>query len=298
MQLNNYVIKKFIIYILLIIIQGSCVDTSQIIDTNVSEKLFVLCEIRSGTPVIADISFTGTGSGVRPITTDDLDKLNVGILRKDNGEFLPLTFDQNMKKFTIDSSLIDFYPGEEYELVLSRFGFGPEVRSSISVPEPIKIQDIIVSRYDTLKTDDQKVKTIVHCSISFERPVQLPAYFHVIARTPEGMEFKAGKFFGSVSAFTNMKKTEGFLVDYSRTGGNTIAIEWSVTDFKAHDIIHLEFCNVKEQYYRFLLFTDGIRQWPEGNPENPGIIPLNINSTGIIGSFHALTPTHHIFKIK
>jgi hypothetical protein len=298
LQLNIYVIKKFIIYILFFIIPGSCVDTSQIIDTNISEKLFVLCEIRSGTPVVADISFTGSGSGVRPVTIDDLDKMNIGILRKDKGEYVPLTFDQEMNRFTIDSSLIDFYPGKEYELILSRFGFGPEVRNSISLPEAIKIQDIITNRYDTLKTDDQKIKTIVRSTISFERPVQLPAYFHLIARTPEGKEYKVEKFFGSVSAFTNMKKTEGFLVDYSRADGNTIVIEWSVTDVKAHEIIHLEFCNVKEQYYRFLLFTDGIRQWPEGNPENPGIIPLNINSTGIIGSFHALTPTHQIFKIN
>lgn len=273
-------------------------DTSQILFTEGDEKLFIQCVIRPGSAITAELSFTGSAYGARPVLNEDLNKISAGIRRKEDNTYIPFNFDHHIKKMIIDTNLLHTEAGKQYELVLSRFGYGPEVRSALNVPELLQVIDFRVSKFQSIKLNDGKIKTIVDCNLTFNKPTELPAYFHIKGETSDGRSFDAEKFYGFVSAFQRLNHASGFLVDYSRLGTDIISVQWSIIDSVAHDWIEIEFANVKEQYYRFCLFSDAARQWPDGNPQNPGIAPLNINSTGILGSFYAVMPSRHKFRFN
>ncbi|MBK9736039.1 MAG: DUF4249 family protein [Saprospiraceae bacterium] len=286
--------KVRILLLTLICFSSGCVDVIPIPKDEGGSKLFVLCELKAGERITANVSISGDANGTLPKFLNNMDSLRFSLSEGESDENFSFTPDNEEKNYFIDPSQLRIKIAQKYKFKgVNEFSSG-ELEPQIIVPQTIVIDSFIINKKMT-ENEAGKVKTFLDCTIKIKSPESLPAYFYIIPTTENGTIWKVEEFRINQGAYKRMEHRDGFLVDYSRISNDQINLVLSVTETTPTKGGHIEFNNVTESFYRFnayktnVLISEGV---------NPPIASFNIMTSRAYGTFSALAGTSMSFEVK
>jgi hypothetical protein len=293
---NAESIKKFAIYILIITSSFGCVDVLPLPTGDTNAKLFVVCEVKVGEDIIADVTQNGNVTGKIPKPLDMPDTLNMSLSEGDYDFGISFDYDPSNKNFTIDSEKLKVKSGFTYKYR----GIGTDVKRnsepSVVIPSPVYIDTLIVQNF-AVGAFETKYVTTVDCIIRLTKPEVTPSYLYIIPKTESQTDWKVVSFNKNIAAFKKTEHRSGFLVDYSLITDNEIHVTLSVKESGPTKKLAFELNSVTESFYRYNCFVSNITDSNHLVAENPAIAGFNIKTDKAFGTFSALFPTYRTFLL-
>ncbi len=290
-------IKNIIFISFVILVINSCIDVIPIPSDLDTSKLFLVCEMKVGEKITADVQFSGDTNGRLPATILNGDSLRFSIAEGDNDWGVNFKYDSILKNYYINQSEFEIKPGVQYKLRGIGTGLNDRLEPNISVPNSISLDDFkIVSSSVTEKNGT--FTTELRCIMKIQSPSLLPAYFWIIPRTETGTLWKLDKIEQNASAYKKLSHRNGFLVDYSRLNSNELFFCLSVSEKVKTSHVHVELNNVCNAFYRYNVYASNVNASNNTTTLNPAIAGFNIVTEKGYGSFSSLNGTEWAFKIR
>lgn len=272
---------------------ASCVDTITFPMQEAEKKLFVVCELRLGENIIADVSYVGSlAQEPTYLEQPDTFKFQLAIGEKDFSE----QFDHvEGSQFVIPKSDLALEQGEKYKFV----GIGlndKRALPSVTMPKLVSVDTVIIHG---IKVDSNLsvYTSYLDCTIKLKPNADKQAYYYMEPRTKQGLACTIESFNMDKNPFKRMAHRDGFLIDYSRMNDDEISVTLKVSEPMKTDEIYFYLSNVTESFYRYNFYLSNVATDPGQSSGQPAIASFNVNTNKAFGSFSARATTRHIKKI-
>ncbi|MBK9257516.1 MAG: hypothetical protein IPM42_18805 [Saprospiraceae bacterium] len=256
-------------------------------DTSGEDKLFVVCELKTGSPVFADVSYTGNLNGKLPQPTQDDPDIQISLTSYVSNQTTHFEFDPLEKKYVLDDRDQKPQSGAKYMLSVAKYSYGPDAKITVTMPNEVKSKNLEVLNYKSERLEDNTYKTSVECIISLIQPIAGNSYLILQAFTESGNSFTVNRVHENSNAFFILSHKPGFLIDYARLNSDQIHISYSVTENLPVDKLILETGNTTNQFYRYNIFASNVKTAGQSGTLNQSIAPFNLYSGDIWGSVSA-----------
>jgi hypothetical protein len=281
------VIRLLIIISLLAVVFSSCVDTLPVVPQSEDRKLFVICEMKVGTKISANVSLAGNTKGLKnELITLDTIKMSLVEGEKDFG----VNFVQEFGRDYNYVNPINLLIGENYKFR----GIGRNsnnLEPAIIIPQAASIDSIKAIRKDSKIVNGKAISKVI-VTIDLSAAMSAESYLYIDAKLPNGhtCNFSFDKDFHAYKLLTHRK---GFLVDYNRISNRKLEFIAEVSELVASDMISIEISNATKSFYDFNYYYSNAGTSTDYIPDNQAIASFNIQTGKAIGSFSAM---HSITK--
>lgn len=273
-----------------------CVDVLSVPETGETGKLFVVCELKIGQDIKAEITMAGDTKGGIPKPFPNLEQKTFGI--SEEGKDLNCNFSSPREEesyYSISAGSCQIKEGVNYNFT-GIIDIDELMAPNITIPYKVALDSFIIHKVIKTAVGDSTL-TVVDCTIRIKDPKSLPAYFYINPTTDGGGKCSV-VFNDHMSAYVKLLHREGILVDYSRLENNELNLTISKKDKTPMSKLNIAFDNTTESFYRYNRFVSNISASQNPNTENPAIAGLNINTSQAIGTFSALNGNTWSFEIK
>lgn len=274
----------------------SCVDTLPLSNTDEERKLFVVCEMKVGQKLTANVSFLGNTQGVNYEPVLQGDTFNLAISEGDSDFGVPFIFNKSSKgEFFINEGKINLKSGIKYKFR----GIG----NNSTTFEPIviipAIMDIDTVDVELANTEivNNLTKSKIRCVVKLHEKYHPQTYFYILPTSEDGHPIGA-KFEEDFQAYKSLSHREGFLVDYDRVTDNELVFYLEATGLDVPEFIHLEFGSVSPSFYQYNYFKSNAITGLNTSFLDPAISGFNINTDLALGSFSAMTSFVKKYPVK
>ncbi len=267
---------------------SSCVDTLPVVPQSEDRKLFIVCEMKVGSKITANVSLAGNTKGLKNelVTLDTIKQMSLVEGEKDFG----VNFIQEFGRDFNYANPIKLITGENYKFRgIGRNGNNLE--PSLIIPQAANIDSVNAIRLDS-KIVNGKAISKIKVTLYLSSSVANESYLYVDAKLPNGhtCNFSFDKDFRAYKSLTHKK---GFIVDYNRIADRKMEFIAEVTEFATSDLISIEISNTTKSFYDFNYYYSNAGESTDYIPDNQPIASFNILTDKAIGSFSAL---HSITK--
>jgi hypothetical protein len=274
---------------------SSCVDDLPIPSSPEERKLFVICEMKVGDSIIADVTYTGNTRGQQSEPITDGKSLQLSLAEGDKDFGVPFEFSDETKYYYILPEKLSLKQGVRYKFR----GIGTNsnfVEPIITIPAPMVLENVQTEIIDSIFLDG-KFTTKVKCTVKLPITTNKESYFFITPTSEDGNKCKAS-FIKDYQAFKALSNKSGFLIDYKRITNNELEFFIEISELKKTRSINMEFGNVTESFYKFNHYFSNVVAGIGNETSNPAIAGFNITTDKSFGTFSANTSFKRNFVIR
>ena len=294
--LKFYFIKLLVYIFILFTVFSSCVDTLPLSNVDGERKLFVVCEMKVGQKLIANVSFLGNTQGVNYEPVLQGDTFNLAISEGDSDFGVPFIFDKSSKgDFFISEGKINLKSGIKYKFR----GIGNNSTTFepiVTIPAIMDIETVFVELTDKKIVNNLTISKI-RCVVKLNEKYHPQTYFYILPTTENGNPIGAN-FEKDFQAYKSLSHRSGFLVDYERVTDSELVFYLETIGTDIPKMIHVEFGNVSPSFYQYNYFKSNATTGLNATSLDPAISGFNINTDLALGSFSAMTSFVNKYPVK
>jgi hypothetical protein len=271
------------------------VDDLPLPTNDVERKLFVVCEMKVGEDIIADIAYTGNTKGTKSEPVEDFENYTFAIAEGETDLAFDFIYNGREKNYFIPNKKLNLKQGERYKFrgIGSNGNFTDPV---VTIPTSMNLSDV-KTEIVALSQQDGKYFTKVKCNVELGLKYDDETYFFIIPTTGNGNKGKT-TFIKDFQAFKDLSHKNGFLVDYNRITNNEIEFFFEFQENIPSDTINIEFGNVSPSFYWFNHYYSNLVSGIEFETSNPAISGLNVKTDKAYGTFSAISSFTKQYKIR
>lgn len=251
---------------------------------NEERKLFVLCEMKVGETINANIFYTGNTSTIQSEPLIDYENYTFAIAEGEADFGVDFKFDGREINWFITKARLPLKQGMRYKFR----GVGTSdnyIEPIVTIPSPINIANVSIKRVDSTIIDG-KHYTKVKCNIKLDTKYDENTYFYITPTSENGTQGNS-TFEKDFQAYKNLSHKNGFLVDYERVTNDELEFYFEVEESINTKSINIEFGNVTPSFYQYNYYYSNVVAGLAYQTVNPAIAGFNIVTDKAFGSFSA-----------
>lgn len=296
-SLNHYrAIRHLLVISILGFFLQSCVDVLPVPSPSDDKKLLVICEMSVSHDIKAEVSYTGTLSGVKPGKLEVPDTFNFSIVEGEKDFGVAFRYNARDSFFQIPKSNLSLRVGETYKF--RGAGSNPNTSEpSLVIPDRPNVDSITISELTSTVTGGKTITEMV-CSVKYRGLTPDVGYFHLIPLTEKKETWEVIAFEKDHQAYKRMNHKKGLLIDGARVKDQTIKLRLRIATDVAPEYLYLDLGNATEAYYKYNYFLSNTYTDPNQTSENQAIAAFNINTPKAYGTFSAVNFVSFPKKLK
>lgn len=274
----------------------SCVDVLPVPSPSDDRKLLIVCEMTVGHDIKADVSYTGTLSGVKPANLEVPDTFNFSLVEGEKDFGVAFRYNARDSLFQIPKSNLNLRTGETYKFR----GAGSNANTSeprLVIPDGPLVDSITVDQFSSAVVGGKTVTEVV-VAVKFRGATPATEYFHLIPFTEKKELWEVVSFEKDFQAYKRLNHKKGILVDASRVKDSIIKLRLRLSSDAIPEYLYLDFGNATESYYKYNYFLSNTVTDPKQTSENQAIAAFNISTPKAYGTFSAINFVSFPKKLK